>query len=69
MAKNASLVLSHPSFPCSQLTLEVEVGERGVDGVQVSTKVSIWQQSIVHGPGWGRLSQKLGTVAGWCVGR
>lgn len=41
-AKSTSLVLTHPSFPCSQLTLEVEVSERGVDGVQVSTKVSIW---------------------------
>lgn len=56
-----------PSHP--QLTLEVKVGERGIDGVQVGAKVSVWQQGVMHGPGWGRFSEQLGTVARWGVGR
>ena len=64
LSSTVSLLPSHP-----QLTLKVEVSERGIDGIQVSAKVSVWQQGFMYGPGWGRFSQQLGTVAGWGVGR
>lgn len=69
---HCQLPLSSPALPPltpPQLTLEVKVGERGVDGIKVSAKVSVGQQGVMHGPGGGRFSQQLGAVAGWRVGR